>query len=66
MKCCPLFILSDRRVQMGEELEIWDCIQEMCAWWNNLTHGCAIVAISNKNLLQPLPMLSQIDKGVEK
>ena len=30
---CPLFIMSDTRVQLGEETEIGDCLKEECAWW---------------------------------
>lgn len=43
---CPLFILSDRRVQMGEETEIGDCIQELCAWWIVEREVCAILSLA--------------------
>lgn len=43
---CPLFILNDRRVQMGEETEIGDCIQSNCAWWMLEREICAILSLA--------------------
>jgi len=49
---CPLFILSDRRVQMGEETEIGDCIREACRW------GCAA------ELYCALPLMASAHKRI--
>ena len=43
---CPLFIMSDTRVQLGEETEVGDCIKEDCAWYDLATGCCSVLSIS--------------------
>jgi len=52
---CPLFILSDRRVWMGEETKIGDCNREQCAWYCAVDQACAINVIAHR--------LINIDQG---
>jgi hypothetical protein len=42
---CPLFILNDRRAQLGEETEIGDCIEAECAWYDDNVEECAVKSL---------------------
>ena len=46
MPKCPLFIIGDRRAQLGEETEIGDCIKEGCAMFDKLGDRCSILQTS--------------------
>lgn len=39
---CPLFVIGDMRVQLGEETEYGDCLKEECAWWEVYIGACSI------------------------
>lgn len=40
---CPLFILNDRRAQLGEETEIGDCIKSDCAIYSETGEACSVL-----------------------
>jgi len=52
---CPLFIMDDVQVQIGEETEIGDCIKD-CAWWDKEYKECAILSIARylRNIMRGL------------
>jgi hypothetical protein len=54
---CPLFIMTDHRVQLGEETEIGDCITRTCSWWFDEAKACAVLSISRSMI--PLVQAAQ-------
>ena len=54
---CPLFILTDRRAQSGEETEIGDCLSEDCAWWLESNKTCAVLCIAQAGIYLHKAML---------
>jgi len=43
---CPLFATFDKRTQMGEESDHSECLQEECAWWDQVYGLCTVLALS--------------------
>jgi len=50
---CPLFIMNDVRAQSGwntfgatEECDIGECLEYGCAWWEDQSNCCSILAIA--------------------
>jgi len=43
---CPLFIMNDVRAQSGEECDIGECLEYGCAWWDDQSNCCSILAIA--------------------
>ena len=60
---CPLFVIRDRRVQLGEETEYGDCLKEECAWWLQDVSMCAMKDIALELLHTQLRLADIIDKS---
>lgn len=58
---CPLFAMFDKRVQVGEETELCECLNAECAWWVNDETICLMMseAISLHRLAGALDSLSR-------
>ena len=41
---CPLFVITDKRTQLGEESDYCECLKEECAWWEKPLGVCCIRA----------------------
>ena len=56
---CPLFIIGDKRTQLGEESDYGECLGTECGWWDAALELCAPVAL-NTALLAMGNVLGQI------
>lgn len=45
---CPLFAMFDKRVQIGEETELCDCLGKGCAWFSEDKNSCSMKVIARE------------------
>lgn len=43
---CPLFCIGDYNLPSIKGSSDFDCLKEECAWWDDGTPGCALLAVA--------------------